>query len=141
MAETVSAVLVQVPEAERVVSRHRARLDAAATAGVPAHVTVLFPFVAPAAITAGTLEALAAAVAPVSAFDCEFSVTAWFGSDVLWLAPRPDEPFRAGMTVVIQPNVVTKDHKAGVQTGELVLITRDGIERMHAMPRGFAVLG
>jgi hypothetical protein len=32
---------VQVLEAERVVSRHRARLDAAATAGVPAHVTVL----------------------------------------------------------------------------------------------------
>ena len=49
----------------------------------------------------------------------------------------PDEPFRAGMTVVIQPNVVTKDGKAGVQTGEMVLITRDGIERMHAMPRGF----
>ena len=43
MAETVSAVLVPVLEAERVVSRHRARLDAAATAGVPAHVTVLFP--------------------------------------------------------------------------------------------------
>jgi hypothetical protein len=35
MTETVSAVLVPVPEAERVVSRHRARLDAAATAGVP----------------------------------------------------------------------------------------------------------
>jgi hypothetical protein len=35
MTETVSAVLVQVPEAERVVSRHRGRLDAAATAGVP----------------------------------------------------------------------------------------------------------
>lgn len=50
--------------------------------------------------------------------------------------PVPDEPFRAGMTVVIQPNVVTKDHKAGVQTGEMVLITQDGIERMHAMPRG-----
>src|SRR6266571_2655602 len=30
MTETVSAVLVPVPEAERVVSRHRARLDAAA---------------------------------------------------------------------------------------------------------------
>src|SRR5690348_8621307 len=77
MTETVSAVLVQVPEAERVVSRHRARLDAAATAGVPAHVTVLFPFVPPAAITAETLAALAAAVAPVSAFDCQFGVTAW----------------------------------------------------------------
>ena len=54
--------------------------------------------------------------------------------------PVPDEPFRADMTVVIQPNVVTRDHKAGVQTGEMVLVTRDGIERMHAMPRGFAVL-
>ena len=100
MAETVSAVLVPVPEAERVVSRHRARLDAAATAGVPAHVTVLFPFVAPAAITAGTLAALAAAVAPVRPFDCQFPDTAWFGSDVLWLAPRPDEPFRALTRVV-----------------------------------------
>jgi len=54
--------------------------------------------------------------------------------------PIPDEPFRAGMMVVIQPNVVTKDHKAGVQTGEMVLITRDGIERMHTVPRGFFTL-
>ena len=49
----------------------------------------------------------------------------------------PDEPLRAGMTVVIQPNVVTPDGKAGVQTGELVLITATGIEPLHAMPRGF----
>jgi Xaa-Pro dipeptidase len=47
------------------------------------------------------------------------------------------EPFRTGMTVVIQPNVVTRDQRAGVQTGELVLVTPDGIERLHAMPRGF----
>jgi hypothetical protein len=39
---TQSAVLVPVPEAERAVSRHRARLDAAAALGVPAHVTVLW---------------------------------------------------------------------------------------------------
>lgn len=48
-----------------------------------------------------------------------------------------NEPLRAGMTVVIQPNVVTPDGKAGVQTGELVLITATGIEPLHAMPRGF----
>ncbi len=54
--------------------------------------------------------------------------------------PVPDEPFRAGMTVVIQPNVVTNDGRAGVQTGEMVLVTQTGIERMHAMPRGFAVI-
>jgi Xaa-Pro dipeptidase len=48
-----------------------------------------------------------------------------------------NEPLRAGMTVVIQPNVVTPDGKAGVQTGELVRITKTGIESLHAMPRGF----
>jgi Xaa-Pro aminopeptidase len=51
--------------------------------------------------------------------------------------PVPEEPFKAGMTVVIQPNVVTRDHRAGVQTGELVLVTATGIERLHTMPRGF----
>jgi Xaa-Pro dipeptidase len=51
--------------------------------------------------------------------------------------PIPEEPFETGMTVVVQPNVVTPDGKAGVQTGELVLITQTGIERLHAFPRGF----
>jgi Xaa-Pro aminopeptidase len=52
-----------------------------------------------------------------------------------------NEPLRAGMTVVIQPNVVTPDGKAGVQTGELVLITPTGIESLHAIPRGFLRVG
>jgi Xaa-Pro aminopeptidase len=55
--------------------------------------------------------------------------------------PIPEEPFEAGQTVVIQPNVVTRDLKAGVQTGELVVITSDGIESLHAFPRGFPRVG
>lgn len=90
-----SAVLVPVPEAEPAVGGHRDRLDPAAAWGVPAHVTVLYPFVAPAAITATVIADLAGAVGSVSAFGCEFAATAWFGEDVVWLAPRPDEPFRA----------------------------------------------
>ena len=54
--------------------------------------------------------------------------------------PVPREPFRAGQTVVIQPNVVTRDGKAGVQTGEMVVITDAGIERLHSIPRGLATL-
>jgi len=99
MAELVTdretAVLVPVTAAERVVSPHRSRLDGAAALGVPAHVTVLFPFVPPPLITPGVVDALATAVATVSAFGCEFNGTSWFGEDVLYLAPRPDEPFRA----------------------------------------------
>jgi hypothetical protein len=90
-----SVVLVPVPEAERVVSPHRARLDRSAALGVPAHVTVLYPFVPPPAITPSMLDALAGAVTSVGAFGCEFGDTAWFGEDVLWLAPRPSAPFLA----------------------------------------------
>jgi len=54
--------------------------------------------------------------------------------------PVPQEPFREGQTVVIQPNVTTLDGKAGVQTGEMVVITTSGIERLHSIPRGFVQL-
>jgi hypothetical protein len=42
--------------------------------------------------------------------------------------------------VVIQPNVVTRDGNAGVQTGEMVVITATGIEPLHSMPRGFQTI-
>ncbi len=45
-----------------------------------------------------------------------------------------------GMTIVVQPNVVTPDGTAGVQTGELLLVTSTGCERLHAYPRGIGVL-
>ena len=54
--------------------------------------------------------------------------------------PLPGQPFRAGMTVVVQPNVTTRDGRAGVQTGELVLITPTGVESLHRLPRGLTVL-
>jgi Xaa-Pro aminopeptidase len=46
--------------------------------------------------------------------------------------PVPDFTFEAGMTVVVQPNVVTRDERAGVQIGELLLVTDEGVERLHA---------
>jgi len=90
-----SAILVPVPEAEPAVGHLRARLDRSAGQGVPAHVTVLYPFMPPTQITAAVLSGVAAAVATVPAFDCRFARTAWFGDNVVWLAPEPDGPFRA----------------------------------------------
>jgi hypothetical protein len=92
---TESTVVVPVPAAEPVVGRHRARLDGAAVRGVPAHVTVLYPFLPPDAITGADLGRLAAAVGRVSSFACEFARARWFADEVVWLAPQPDEPFRA----------------------------------------------
>lgn len=51
--------------------------------------------------------------------------------------PLPAMKLEENMTIVVQPNVVTPDHKAGVQVGELVRVTRTGFERLHSAPRGF----
>jgi hypothetical protein len=41
----------------------------------------------------------------------------------------------------IQPNVITPDERAGVQTGELMLVTDSGCESLHRYPRGFSRIG
>jgi 2'-5' RNA ligase len=93
MLATETAVIVPVPDAEPVVAVHRRQLDRAASWGVPAHVTVLYPFLSPSDIDRAALARLGAALASVPEF--EFSRCDWFGEDVLWLAPEPDKPFRA----------------------------------------------
>lgn len=58
------------------------------------------------------------------------------GSRSRQVRPVPDMVLEAGMTVVVQPNVCRADHRLGVQTGELLLITESGPERLHGFPRG-----
>lgn len=92
-APTQSAVIAPMSVAEPMIGEHRHRFDAAAAWGVPAHVTILYPFAEPVALDDKVIATLAKAVASVSAFDCRFAGTRWFGDDVLWLAPEPTEPF------------------------------------------------
>ena len=47
MAKTESALVVLVPEAESLVRPFRERFDPSAALGVPAHITLLYPFIAP----------------------------------------------------------------------------------------------
>jgi Xaa-Pro aminopeptidase len=49
--------------------------------------------------------------------------------------PVPDFVFERNMTLVIQPNVVTRDQRAGVQVGELVQVTDGGVISLHRMPQ------
>lgn len=53
----------------------------------------------------------------------------------------PDFTLEEGMTIVIQPNVVTRDESAGVQTGELIAVAPDGAERLHDYERGLLRIG
>jgi len=63
------------------------------------------------------------------------------GDTTRQLEEVPDFTLEAGMTIVIQPNVVTPDESAGVQTGELVLVTPDGADRLHHYERGLLRMG
>lgn len=88
-----SAVLIPVPQADSVVGRWRYEHDPVASAGVPAHVTLVVPWLPPERITEEDLAELQEELADVHAFDFTLARIDWFGRRVLWLAPEPAEPF------------------------------------------------
>jgi Xaa-Pro dipeptidase len=49
--------------------------------------------------------------------------------------PVPEFVFERNMTLVIQPNVVATDQRAGVQVGELVRVADTGVASLHAIPQ------
>jgi 2'-5' RNA ligase len=97
-----SALLLLVPAAEPAVGEHRAWLDASARDGVPAHLTVLYPFLPPALIDDAVLTSLAALFAGFPAFAFTLDRVGWFGENVVWLGPRDEAPFRALTALAFQ---------------------------------------
>lgn len=89
-----SALVVPVPEAEPLVARWRASLDPACRRGVPAHVTLLYPFVDATNIDDDTLHELEELFRDFEPFSFSINSLAWFGESVLYLEPSPDRVFR-----------------------------------------------
>jgi 2'-5' RNA ligase len=89
-----TALICRVPEAERYIARYRQRFDPSARRNVPAHVTVLYPFMAPREIDHEVLERLARIARAVPCFDYRLAETRRFPVS-LYLAPQPDDSFAA----------------------------------------------
>ena len=89
----VTALIVKVPEADRVVAPFRKTMDPAAAWGIPAHITILYPFLPVEELTADVVARLTDAFAGVPRFQCSFERTGWFNEQVMWLAPEPVDPF------------------------------------------------
>jgi hypothetical protein len=68
-------------------------LDPAVSFGIPRHVTLLYPFAPLEALLSPARADLAALFASVAPFSCSFTRTAWFGKEVLFLAPEPRQVF------------------------------------------------
>src|SRR5689334_20188122 len=89
-----SALVVMVPEAEVLVASFRDRHDPSAAAGMPAHITLLYPFRLPGTIDAGVRDSLRDCFADFASFSFSLVARRRFPG-VLYLAPGLDEPFRS----------------------------------------------
>ena len=96
-----SGLIVEIPEAEPLVQSFRLELDQNARSGVPAHVTVLYPFGPPDAIDDAILDRLRSVFAAVPGFAFVLDHTDWFGEQVLWVGPADDQPFRTLTRVAV----------------------------------------
>jgi hypothetical protein len=88
-----SALVILVPEAEVLVNPFRDRHDPSAAIGVPAHITCLYPFIAPDEIGPAVLDELRGCFERFPTFNFSLTEARRFPG-VLYLAPEPAEPFR-----------------------------------------------
>ena len=97
-----TGLILVLPEVDAVVAPWRARLEPNAALGVPAHVTVLYPFVPAPELTSEVLEELDEAFADVPPFGLRLTRFERFPDDgVLFLAPEPAETCRR-LTAIVQ---------------------------------------
>ena len=89
-----SSIMVLVPAVERLVGPWRERYDPRAPVGVPAHITLLYPFLPPAEIDDTTVADLRRLLSTFEPFPFHLAATGRFPG-VLYLAPEPAEPFVA----------------------------------------------
>lgn len=91
---SASGLVLLTPALEPLVHDIRARHDPAARQGMPAHVTVLYPFMDPVKIGPTQRGRLSEVVRGFAGLDLTFSRIGRF-PEVLWLQPEPAEPLIA----------------------------------------------
>ena len=89
-----SALIIEVHEADPMIDRWRRDYDPIAAHGIPPHITVLYPFVAPSAITEADAMRVREVVREVPPWKYELTAVREF-PDVVWLQPEPPDPFRS----------------------------------------------
>jgi 2'-5' RNA ligase len=93
MSERASAIVVRI-RVPAAIDRLRRTHDRAAGLGVPAQVTILYPFVTAAELTPAVRADVASIAAEVRAFTVRFeSAARWPG--LVYLEPAPSSPFTA----------------------------------------------
>jgi 2'-5' RNA ligase len=117
-----SALLVPVPEAEPCVQRHRFRHDSVALLGVPAHITVLYPFMTPGAISDSAASAVRQVLEHFPEFPFRLTRLEHFPEGATYLAPEPARPF-VDLTLAIAERFPAYPPYEGVYTDVIPHLT------------------
>jgi 2'-5' RNA ligase len=88
-----SVVLVPVLDTGPLVRELRLQYDPSAKAGVPPHVTLMFPFLPPSELTEAKVNALAVLLSGEERFEFSLTRVREFEQGVVYLEPEPAEPF------------------------------------------------
>lgn len=87
-----SALIIPVPEAEPLVSELRSRYDPSASMGVPAHITINYPFLPNAIDEPRVINRLASRFSEYRIFSYSLTRVERFPG-IVYLVPSPDHPF------------------------------------------------
>lgn len=91
---TESGLVIPVAALEDFVARWRPQVDDAAPIGLPAHITVLYPFVPPTAVE-HEIDGLRRLFSGWPSFSYSLNEVGWFGTEVVFARPEPGAPFAA----------------------------------------------
>jgi hypothetical protein len=95
-----SALVILVPEAEARVGRVRRRYDPSAAVGMPAHITLNYPFLPGQAVDAATIDQLRVLFSRFPPLRYALVEVRKF-YDTVYLAPEPGEPFMELIQAVV----------------------------------------
>jgi 2'-5' RNA ligase len=98
-----TAIIVPMSRCEQMLADVAANLNLERVQGMPAHVTLLYPFVEAAGLGPEVAAEARRALSDVSPFRCEFSTFGRFTDPpaALYLKPVPERPFRT-MTALLE---------------------------------------
>jgi 2'-5' RNA ligase len=96
-----SALIAEVPEAEPAVHDWRTKYDNAEL-GIPAHITLLFPFFPADQLDDQIMAELRDLFAAQPAISFGLRKLMVFPDETVWLAPEPSEPFRRLTALIVE---------------------------------------
>lgn len=91
---SAGALVIPVSAIEEVVGRHRRRLDPSIQDGMPAHITVLYPFAPASEVDESQIARLREVFRSILPFPFSLAGIGWFDNRVVYLKPVPEDRFR-----------------------------------------------